>query len=78
MNNEDSYQILEWIDKGLALREDRWLYNQKIEVLERTKNYSEARATATKAISFLQREKPIGWDYDINEYEKLLKEWPSN
>lgn len=78
MNNEDSHQILQWIDKGLALGEERWLYNQKIDVLERIKNYSEARATTTKAISFLQREKPYGWDYDISDYEERLKKWPAD
>lgn len=78
MNNEDPDQIMRWLDKALSIREERWLYHQKIDLLEKMKNYDEARKTATKAIVYLKREKPDndGWEYSVREFEKKLKNWP--
>jgi len=78
MNNEDPDQIMRWLNKALSIQEERWLYHQKIDLLEKMKNYDEARKTATKAIVYLKREKPDndGWEYSVREFEKKLKNWP--
>jgi tetratricopeptide (TPR) repeat protein len=78
MNNESPDQIMRWLDQALAVREDRWTYHQKIGLLEKMKNYAEARKTATKAITYLKREKTDndGWEYSVREFETKLKTWP--
>lgn len=78
MNNEDPDQIMRWLDKAISIREERWLYHQKIDLLEKMKNYGEARKTAAKAIVYLKTEKPDndGWEYSVREFEKKLKTWP--
>jgi tetratricopeptide (TPR) repeat protein len=78
MNNEDAGQILQWLNKALGLGEERWIYYQKVDVLERMKDYGEARKTANTAIAFLSRTKPEGWEYSVREYEKRIKQWPGN
>jgi tetratricopeptide (TPR) repeat protein len=77
MNNEDPQQALSFLDKALALGEERWVYYQKVEVFEKMKNYAKARETAQAAIAFLKRTKPVEWDYAVNEYESRIKTWPA-
>lgn len=79
MNNESPEQILRWLDRALSIEETHWVYLQKIELLERTKNYTEARRTALKAIDFLKREKPDGdaWVDRVSHIEGKLKSWPN-
>lgn len=76
MNNEEPGKILKWLDKALSLGEDRWVFYQKVDVLERMKNYTEANKTAITAIDFLKRTKPEGWEYSVREYEDRMKKWP--
>lgn len=78
MNNESTDQIMRWLDKALSIHEDRWVYVQKIDLLEKLKNYKEARKTAIKAIAYLKREKPDndGWEYTLREFEQKMKTWP--
>lgn len=76
MNNEDPEKILKWLNMALALREERWVYHQKVDVLERIKNYNEARKTAHAAIGFLTRTKPVEWESSVRSYEARMKKWP--
>lgn len=76
MNNESPGKILEWLDMALALGEERWVYHQKIDVLERLKKYNEARKAAQAAIVFLTRTKPVEWESSVNNYEVRMKKWP--
>lgn len=79
MNNEDSSQVLKWLNQALAIREDRWLYHQKIDLLEKMKDYAEARKTAVSAIAFLKKMTPDGdgWIHSVNGIEAQMKRWPS-
>jgi hypothetical protein len=78
MNNEDSAKSLQWLTKSLSIREDRWAYHQKINLLEKMKNYAEARDTANKALAYLNKEKPDrdGWEYSVKEIQEKMKSWP--
>jgi tetratricopeptide (TPR) repeat protein len=75
MNHEDSNQALQWITKALSKGEDRWLLRQKFDVLERMKNYDEARKTANTAIAFLKGTKPEAWSEGVQQYEERMKKW---
>jgi tetratricopeptide (TPR) repeat protein len=75
MNNEDPEKILKWLNMALALGEERWVYHQKVDVLERIKNYNEARKTAQAAIGFLTRTKPVEWESSVRGYEARMKKW---
>lgn len=77
MNNESRQQILQWLDKALAIEEDRWIYHQKFDVLERMKKYDEARKTANTAIAFLNRTKPEHWEDGVRSLEERMKKWSS-
>jgi tetratricopeptide (TPR) repeat protein len=79
MNNESPDQILRWLDHALSVKEDRWVYRQKVDLLEQMRNYTEARKTAAKAISYLKREKPDGdaWELNVKMYESRIKTWPN-
>ncbi|MEX2233648.1 MAG: DUF2911 domain-containing protein [Cyclobacteriaceae bacterium] len=76
MNNESPDQILTWLDKALALGGDRWVYEQKVDVLERMKRYSDARKAASTAVDFLRKTKPVEWEEGVSNYEKRLKGLP--
>jgi tetratricopeptide (TPR) repeat protein len=76
MNNENPEKMLEWLNMALALGEERRVYHQKVDVLERIKNYSEARKTAYAAIGFLTRTKPVEWESSVRSYEARMKKWP--
>jgi len=78
MLGEPSAETLKLIEKSLSVRENRWAYHQKIDLLEKSKRFSEARATALKAIAFLKKEKPDGegWTESINQIENQMKRWP--
>ncbi|HZY78484.1 MAG TPA: DUF2911 domain-containing protein [Cyclobacteriaceae bacterium] len=76
MNNDDSQQALTWIDKGLAMGDNRWLYSLRFDVLERMKNYAEARKTADRAIAFMKRAKPVEWEDTVVSYEERVKKLP--
>jgi hypothetical protein len=76
MNNLDPQQVLKWINTALTLEEERWLHRQKVEILERMKNYPEARKAARTAIAFLRKTKPEAWEIDTVEYEERMKKWP--
>ena len=75
MTNESSEQILQWLNKALSIKEDRWALAQKVDVLERMKNYKDARTTANTAIEFMKRTKPDSWEDTVKHYEEKLKGW---
>lgn len=77
-NGLDRGQVMDWLNRALAIRDDRWVYHQKVEVLEKMGNYAEARTTAEKAIAFLKKAKPDGdgWEHSVRAFEKKLKRWP--
>lgn len=72
-NNKSMEDALRFIDKALTLKEDRWYYRQKVNVLIRLGNFKEARKTAEAAIAFLQRSKPIEWEESIKSYQDFIK-----
>jgi tetratricopeptide (TPR) repeat protein len=76
MNNESPEQILQWLNKALSMGEDRWILRQKVDVLERMKNYKEARVAANTAIAFLKKTKPSEWEISVDHYETKMKGWP--
>jgi tetratricopeptide (TPR) repeat protein len=76
MNNENSAQALLWVDKALSISENRWAYEQKIDILDRMKKYEEARKTVDKAVNFLNRTKPDEWETSVKEYEAKTTRWP--
>lgn len=76
MNNESPEQVLLWLNKALLLREDRWYFHQKVDILEKIKNYDEARKVAKTAIGFLARTRPVEWEDSVRNYEQRMKSWP--
>lgn len=80
MNNENTDQALAWVNRVLNSKQgdNRWAYNLKVDLLERSKNFSEARKTANEAIAFLTKEKPDEWQVSVSEYESKIKRWPKS
>ncbi|NJM27004.1 MAG: DUF2911 domain-containing protein [Bacteroidia bacterium] len=72
---ENDEQVLAWLNKALAIHEDRWVYIQKIELLEKRKDYKQARSTAEKALAYLRKKKPDndGWEHTMREIEAKIK-----
>lgn len=77
MNNEDSDQVLRWLDKAIAVGGDRWAHHQKVDMLEKLKKYREARTAAATAIDFLQSTKPVEWEFEVEHLKNKMKAWPS-
>ena len=46
MNNDDPQQILTWLDKALQAGDERWILQQRFDILERMQNYDEAAKAA--------------------------------
>lgn len=76
MNHKDSNQALQFINKALSIKEDRWYYLQKIDLLVRLKNYSEAIVLTEKTIEFLRRTKPVEWEHTVKSIEAQRSTWP--
>ena len=76
MNNEDPDQVLRWLDQAISLGGDRWVYHQKLDMLEHLERYNDARKAADEAIAFLQRTKPVEWDDEIEIIRDKVKKWP--
>jgi tetratricopeptide (TPR) repeat protein len=76
MNNEDSQQILAWLDKALTSGDERWILRQRFDILERMQRYEEAAKSAQRAIAFLRKNKPVDWEDGVKGYEEQMKSWP--
>ena len=76
MNNLDPEQVLQWLDEAILLGGDRWVYHQKVDMLEKLRRYEEARKAASSSIAFLQRTKPVEWKDEIEIIENKMKSWP--
>jgi tetratricopeptide (TPR) repeat protein len=77
MNNDDPQQILAWLDKALLAGDERWILQQRFDILERMKKYNEAKKAAERAIGFLKTTKPISWEDGVRGYEERMKSWPA-
>jgi hypothetical protein len=76
MNQKDPAKTLEFINKALALKQEVWYYNQKVDLLEHTKKYAEARKAASEAIAYLKKDKPQEWEIQVSNFENKLKGFP--
>lgn len=75
MTNNDSQQVLNWVDAGLKNGEERWLLNLRVDALEKMGRYKEAHESANRAIQFLRTKKPEGWEDSVLAYEEKIKGW---
>jgi hypothetical protein len=78
MNNESGDQALQWLNRALSIKEDRWVYAQKIDILEKKKKFNEARKTIEAATAFLELTKPDEWENSVKGYKTRMKSWPTN
>ena len=76
MNNDDNQQILAWLDKALQAGDERWILQQRFDILERMQKYDEAAKAAEQSISFLTRTKPDSWEEGIQGYKQRMRRWP--
>lgn len=76
MNQKDPAKAMEFINKALALKKDIWYYEQKIEILERSKKYADVRITANEAIAYLKKEKPQEWNLLVTRFENKIASLP--
>ncbi|HYF70195.1 MAG TPA: DUF2911 domain-containing protein [Ohtaekwangia sp.] len=76
VNQKDPDQALQFINNALSIKEDRWYYLQKIDLLIRLKNHSEAIVLTEKTIEFLRRTKPIEWEHTVKSIEAKRNSWP--
>ena len=73
MNNQDPVQALKWIDHSLAIHHSWWVFDLKIDLLERMKKFEDARKTIREGIEYLTKHKPDGdWQQGVKQYEKRL------
>jgi tetratricopeptide (TPR) repeat protein len=75
MNNDDPQQILAWLDKALQAGDERWILQQRFDILERMQKYDEATKAAERSISFLTRTKPDSWEESIQGYKERMRRW---
>jgi tetratricopeptide (TPR) repeat protein len=76
MNNDDPQQILAWLDKALQAGDERWILQQRFDILERMQKYDEAAQAAEQAIAFLTRTKPDSWEEGVQGYKESMRRWP--
>jgi hypothetical protein len=76
MNQKDPAKTLEFINKALALKQEVWYYNQKVDLLESTKKYADARKAASEAIAYLKKDKPREWEMQVSHFENKMKAFP--
>ncbi|HEY3404394.1 MAG TPA: DUF2911 domain-containing protein [Ohtaekwangia sp.] len=76
MNNDNPQQILAWLNEALKQGDDRWVLEQRFDVLIRMKDYNEATKTGNRAITFLKTTKPESWENEVKEYEEKMKQFP--
>jgi hypothetical protein len=76
MNHDDPQQILAWLDKALESGEERWILQQRFDILERMKKYDEAAKAASRAVNFLKTTKPDAWEEGIRGYQERIQAWP--
>ena len=69
MNNDDPNKFY-WLDKALKAGDERWILQQRFDILERMQNYDEAAKAAERSISFLTRTKPDSWEEGVQGIEK--------
>jgi hypothetical protein len=76
MNQKDPSKTLYFINKALALKQTVWYYEQKVDLLEGTKKYTEARMAANEAIAYLKKDQPTEWQSSVTHFENKLKKLP--
>jgi len=76
MNNDNPQQMLMWVNKALESGDDRWLLQQRFDILERMQKYGEAAKAAERAIAFLTTTKPDAWEEGVQGYHERMKKWP--
>ena len=76
MNNDDPQQILAWLDKALQAGDERWILQQRFDILERMQKYDEAAKAAERGIAFLTRTKPDAWEEGVQGYKERMRRWP--
>lgn len=75
MSTNNLEEALKTVNKGLKVKEDRWLYHLKVEILKRQKNHSAAKDVTAQAIAFLERTKPAEWSREIDRYKRNINLW---
>jgi len=81
MNNENLEQALQWLNTAITQDGDldgrRWVYEQRVDILERMRRYPEARKAVDEATVFLRRTKPAEWETEIRGFSERTKSWPA-
>jgi hypothetical protein len=75
MNKLEPQRLLGYADRALALEENGWYYELKMNLLADAKRFDEARKTYKTAIEYLHKAKPDGWQETELHLKGITEKW---
>lgn len=75
MNKLEPHRLLGYVERALAIQENRWYYELKMNVLAEAKRYDEACKTYQATIEYLHRAKPEGWQDSEQHLKGIAQKW---
>jgi tetratricopeptide (TPR) repeat protein len=75
MNNQEPLQLIGYVDRALKIEEKWWYYELKMNLLADAKRFDEARKTYQKAVDFLRKAKPEGWQETEQHLKNIANKW---
>jgi len=73
MNQKDLHDVINYLDRALAIREDSWHYREKVETLLALNRSTEAKQTIESAIRFLKKTKQEHWEEQLIYFDEMKK-----
>ena len=75
MNNESLDLALQYVDRAISIKEDRWFYELKMNILVKMKRVDEARKTHRLAVDFIRKTKPEEWQQTERHWKNMSERW---
>jgi tetratricopeptide (TPR) repeat protein len=75
MNKMEPLRLIDYVDRALKIEEKWWYYELKMNLLADAKRFDEARNVYQKAIEYLDRAKPEGWQETKQHLKGISEKW---
>jgi hypothetical protein len=75
VNNQAPDLVLKYANRALEIQEEWWYYELKMSTLVKMNRIDEARKTHQKAIDFIRKTKPDGWQETESHWKTITEKW---
>lgn len=75
VNNQAPDLVLKYANQALEIQEEWWYYELKMNTLVKMNRINEARKTHQKAIEFIRKAKPDGWQETEQHWKSIVEKW---